>query len=133
MDYQETALPPRNPRSTDLEEPGMIGSNYDVIPYGSKWAVRRPDGLLRCVVKHKCLAESIAKECTLEMAVANPAIICVETGKVYTTAAQAAKDAGLAAASSITRAIDKGTRSGGYHWQRIIDPDWFNGLAADNG
>lgn len=37
---------------------------YTVILYGRKWAVKRPDGTLRCVVQAENLAKEIAKQCS---------------------------------------------------------------------
>ena len=96
---------------------------YTVIPYGRKWAVKRPDGTLRCVVQAKNLAKEIAKQCSLEMADKNPKVRCVETGKIYSSSQEAANSAGLHK-SSITRSITTGKKTAGYHWERVIEPNW---------
>lgn len=96
-------------------------NGYNVIPYGRKWAVRKPDGLVRCVVDDHEFAMSIAYDCTAEISnvrLGKP-VLCVETGKQYLTATDAAHAVGVSRGFLITSACKHGTRSGGYHWRLL--------------
>lgn len=96
-------------------------NGYDAIPYGRKWAVRKPDGMIRCVVDDHEFAMSIAYDCAAERSnirLGRP-VLCVETGKQYLTATDAARAVGVSKGCLITSACRRGTKSGGYHWRLL--------------
>ena len=99
-------------------------NGYDAIPYGRKWAVRNPKGLVRCVVDDKMFAKQIAYECAAEksnvrMSRHNHPVQCIETGETYLTATEAAHTVGLSRGHTVAIACKKGTTAGGYHWRSL--------------
>ena len=83
-------------------------SEFYVTGYGSKYAVRYPDGLLRCIVKSHTFAESICRDLNKEkFADDNPGlvkhkrsgvrrpVIRVDTGELFESVREAAMVTGV--------------------------------------
>lgn len=81
---------------------------FYVTKYGPRYAVRYPDGLIRCIVKSESFADQISKELNHEKAnkkisrtmssKQNPfskPVICVTTGEKFSSVKQAAIHTGL--------------------------------------
>lgn len=104
-------------------------SDFKVIPYGTKWAVQKPDGLIRCVVSDKNFALSIAHDCSLTDLPGGTwkPVLCIETGDVFESASKAAKVAGCKSANTIVRACYSGRKVGGWHW-KLLHEENENGM-----
>lgn len=69
--------------------------------------------------------KAIPRKCELARKYPKPQkkkkVLCVETGKVYKTAAEASRETGVSAKAIRTVLVWGGNTAGGYHWQYIKD------------
>jgi hypothetical protein len=58
-------------------------------------------------------------------------VVCVETGQLFETAAEASSSMGLTSLT-VVPAARKGGRSGGYHWQYLSKEEYWNSISELN-
>lgn len=84
------------------------GDKFYVTKYGSRYAVRYPDGLIRCIVKSESFAEEICKDHNRDarsekagktmrsrQQLSSRSVICTTTGEEFPSVKEAARKTGL--------------------------------------